>query len=263
MARRDGRLRLGPSSPAPAPMPAAGATGRTPTPRSTSSATGTTPRPWSAGASMRCSSTTTWQWASWTRVCCAAAPTACAGTPTLLPALAVTTRHIGLIATANTSYNEPYTIARKFASLDHLSGGRAGWNLVTALIGGENFNRAEHLQHADATRAPGSSSRWSPGSGTAGRTTPSPGQGLRHLAGTGAHARAGPRRRALPRAWPVECTPAAARLAGDRPGRLRSRPRPGGAHRRAGVHRPADPGGGQGLPCRYPPAPGVGRARGG
>lgn len=68
---------------------------------------------------------------------------------TLLPALAVTTRHIGLIATANTSYNEPYTIARKFASLDHLSGGRAGWNLVTALIGGENFNRAEHLQHAD------------------------------------------------------------------------------------------------------------------
>lgn len=68
---------------------------------------------------------------------------------TLLPALAVTTRHIGLIATANTSYNEPYNIARKFASLDHLSGGRAGWNLVTALIGGENFNRAEHLQHAD------------------------------------------------------------------------------------------------------------------
>lgn len=68
---------------------------------------------------------------------------------TLLPALAVVTRHIGLIATANTSFNEPYNIARTFASLDHLSGGRAGWNLVTALIGGENFNQAGHLPHAD------------------------------------------------------------------------------------------------------------------
>ncbi|NWA10561.1 LLM class flavin-dependent oxidoreductase [Pseudomonas gingeri] len=68
---------------------------------------------------------------------------------TLLPALAMTTRHIGLVATANTSYNAPYNLARTFASLDHLSGGRAGWNLVTALIGGENFNRDEHLAHAD------------------------------------------------------------------------------------------------------------------
>ncbi|MBC3435701.1 LLM class flavin-dependent oxidoreductase [Pseudomonas sp. BW16M2] len=68
---------------------------------------------------------------------------------TLLPALAVVTRHIGLIATANTSFNEPYNIARSFASLDHLSAGRAGWNLVTALIGGENFNQAAHLPHAD------------------------------------------------------------------------------------------------------------------
>ncbi|WP_252090923.1 LLM class flavin-dependent oxidoreductase [Pseudomonas sp. MWU13-3659] len=68
---------------------------------------------------------------------------------TLLPALAVVTRHIGLIATANTSFNEPYNIARTFASLDHLSNGRAGWNLVTALIGGENFNHATHLPHAE------------------------------------------------------------------------------------------------------------------
>lgn len=67
----------------------------------------------------------------------------------LLPALAVATRHIGLIATANTSFNEPYNIARTFASLDHLSNGRAGWNLVTALIGGENFNHAAHLPHAE------------------------------------------------------------------------------------------------------------------
>ncbi|MFJ2478859.1 LLM class flavin-dependent oxidoreductase [Pseudomonas sp. NPDC087598] len=68
---------------------------------------------------------------------------------TLLPALAVLTEHIGLIATVNTSYNEPYNVARKFASLDHLSGGRAGWNLVTGLIGGENFNHAQPLAHAD------------------------------------------------------------------------------------------------------------------
>lgn len=69
---------------------------------------------------------------------------------TLLPALAVLTKHIGLIATASTSYNEPYHIARKFASLDHLSNGRAGWNLVTSANPHEalNFSREEHLEHA-------------------------------------------------------------------------------------------------------------------
>ncbi|GAA4836443.1 LLM class flavin-dependent oxidoreductase [Luteimicrobium xylanilyticum] len=49
----------------------------------------------------------------------------------LLAALAVSTSRIGLIGTASTSYNEPYNLARRFASLDHLSGGRAGWNIVT------------------------------------------------------------------------------------------------------------------------------------
>ncbi|WP_131770476.1 LLM class flavin-dependent oxidoreductase, partial [Candidatus Protofrankia californiensis] len=49
----------------------------------------------------------------------------------LLTALAAVTDHIGLIATASTSYNEPYNLARRFASLDHISGGRAGWNIVT------------------------------------------------------------------------------------------------------------------------------------
>ncbi|MFI6074105.1 LLM class flavin-dependent oxidoreductase [Actinoplanes sp. NPDC051343] len=49
----------------------------------------------------------------------------------LLAALVATTSRIGLIATASTSYNEPYNLARRFASLDHLSGGRAGWNIVT------------------------------------------------------------------------------------------------------------------------------------
>jgi FMN-dependent oxidoreductase (nitrilotriacetate monooxygenase family) len=50
---------------------------------------------------------------------------------TLLSALAVATERIGLIATASTTFDEPYHIARRFASLDHISGGRAGWNIVT------------------------------------------------------------------------------------------------------------------------------------
>ena len=69
---------------------------------------------------------------------------------TLLPALAAVTDHIGLIATASTTYNEPYHVARKFASLDHISGGRAGWNLVTSGNPAEapNFGRDVHLEHA-------------------------------------------------------------------------------------------------------------------
>lgn len=67
---------------------------------------------------------------------------------TLLPALAMVTSRIGLVGTANTTYNEPYTLARRLASLDHISGGRAGWNLVTSLGGGENFNRDDHVLHA-------------------------------------------------------------------------------------------------------------------
>jgi alkanesulfonate monooxygenase len=69
---------------------------------------------------------------------------------TLLSALAVTTRHIGLVATVSTTYNEPYTVARMFASLDHLSGGRAGWNLVTSANPAEarNFGRTDHPVHA-------------------------------------------------------------------------------------------------------------------
>jgi len=73
---------------------------------------------------------------------------------TLLPALAVVTERIGLIATASTSYNDPYHIARKFASLDHLSKGRAGWNLVTSANPHEawNFGRETHLEHAERYR---------------------------------------------------------------------------------------------------------------
>ncbi|ALL66786.1 Nitrilotriacetate monooxygenase component A [Paraburkholderia caribensis MBA4] len=69
---------------------------------------------------------------------------------TLLSALAAVTQRIGLVGTASTTFNEPYHIARKFASLDHISGGRAGWNLVTSSSAHEakNFNFDEHLAHA-------------------------------------------------------------------------------------------------------------------
>ncbi|NGO75666.1 LLM class flavin-dependent oxidoreductase [Streptomyces sp. YC504] len=69
---------------------------------------------------------------------------------TLLSALATSTEHIGLIATVSTTFNEPFHVARKFASLDHLSGGRAGWNIVTSGNAAEarNFGREEHLDHA-------------------------------------------------------------------------------------------------------------------
>jgi len=70
---------------------------------------------------------------------------------TLLPALAAVTERIGLIATASTTYNDPYHIARKFASLDHLSGGRAGWNLVTTSNpdAALNFGLDEAVEHGE------------------------------------------------------------------------------------------------------------------
>ncbi len=68
---------------------------------------------------------------------------------TLLAALAPMTQHIGLVSTASTTYNEPFHIARKFASLDHISGGRAGWNIVTSWSEQEawNFSRESHLDY--------------------------------------------------------------------------------------------------------------------
>ena len=69
----------------------------------------------------------------------------------LLSALSAVTERIGLVGTATTSYNEPYHVARKFASLDHLSGGRAGWNLVTsdAAAEAQNFGLDAHIPHAE------------------------------------------------------------------------------------------------------------------
>ncbi len=73
---------------------------------------------------------------------------------TLLSALAMVTERIGLVATATTSFNEPYHVARKFASLDHISGGRAGWNIVTSSSPREalNFGYDAHFEHAERYR---------------------------------------------------------------------------------------------------------------
>ncbi|ACB95473.1 LLM class flavin-dependent oxidoreductase [Beijerinckia indica] len=70
---------------------------------------------------------------------------------TLLSALAAVTETIGLIATASTSFSDPYNLARQFASLDRLSGGRAGWNLVTSSDAGAapNFGHDAHIPHAE------------------------------------------------------------------------------------------------------------------
>ncbi len=70
---------------------------------------------------------------------------------TLLPALAEATEHIGLVATGSTTYDEPYHLARRFASLDHISGGRAGWNIVTTSNpdASLNFGLEEALEHSD------------------------------------------------------------------------------------------------------------------
>lgn len=70
---------------------------------------------------------------------------------TMLAALAAITSRIGLVATQNTTYNDPADLARRLASLDLLSGGRAAWNIVTTdnAWTGENFRRGGYLDHAD------------------------------------------------------------------------------------------------------------------
>jgi alkanesulfonate monooxygenase len=70
---------------------------------------------------------------------------------TLLSALAGVTERIGLVATASTTFDAPYHIARRFASLDHISGGRAGWNIVTTSNpdAALNFGLTEHMEHSE------------------------------------------------------------------------------------------------------------------
>ena len=68
---------------------------------------------------------------------------------TLITALAASTTHIGLGATVSTSFSEPFNVARVFGSIDHISGGRAAWNVVTSSNpkAALNFNRDEHIEH--------------------------------------------------------------------------------------------------------------------
>jgi len=73
---------------------------------------------------------------------------------TLLSALSQATSHIGLVATGSTTFDAPYHIARRFASLDHISGGRAGWNIVTTSNpdAAMNFGLDEHMEHSQRYR---------------------------------------------------------------------------------------------------------------
>src|SRR5262245_44981276 len=70
---------------------------------------------------------------------------------TILSALAAVTRNLGFVATSTTTFNEPYTLARQFASLDMISGGRSGWNLVTSNNEQDalNYSREQHMSHSD------------------------------------------------------------------------------------------------------------------
>jgi len=70
---------------------------------------------------------------------------------TILSALAAVTRNLGFVATSTTTFNEPYTLARQFASLDQISGGRSGWNLVTSNNEQDalNYSRDRHMSHGD------------------------------------------------------------------------------------------------------------------
>src|SRR5689334_9542867 len=98
---------------------------------------------------------------------------------TVLAALAAVTDRLGLTGTINSTFNEPYEVARQFASLDHLSGGRSAWNVVTSwdAFTGENFRRGGYLARATATSGPERS--WPPRSscgtpGAATRSWPTP-----------------------------------------------------------------------------------------
>ena len=73
---------------------------------------------------------------------------------TLLSALAMVTDHLGLVATGSTTFDAPYHVARRFASLDHLSGGRAGWNIVTTSNpdAALNFGMTDHMEHGERYR---------------------------------------------------------------------------------------------------------------
>ena len=83
---------------------------------------------------------------------------------TVPAALAAVTDHLGLAGTINTTFNEPYEVARQFASLDHLSDGRAAWNMVTSsdAFTGENFRRGSNSLVRQAKSPPTSTTTCNP-----------------------------------------------------------------------------------------------------
>ena len=142
---------------------------------------------------------------------------------TVLAALAAVTDRLGLAGTINSTFNEPYEVARQFASLDHLSGGRAAWNVVTSwdAFTGENFRRGGFLPQEERysrartvpARRPGSCS--TPGAATRSSPTrrPAPSSPIAQ-AGQFAHAR-----RPLRHRRAVQRAPQPAGPAGHLPGR--------------------------------------------
>ena len=90
---------------------------------------------------------------------------------TLLSALSAVTERIGLIATASTTFDAPYHVARRFASLDHISGGRAGWNIVTTSNpdAALNFGIDDHMEHAERYKRAREFATSSPACGISGR----------------------------------------------------------------------------------------------
>ena len=96
---------------------------------------------------------------------------------TLLAALAMETSHIGLAATLSTTYSDPFTVARQFSSIDHLSDGRAGWNIVTSPLEGSalNYGKPEHPANDLRYRMADEFIKRPRACGTPGKTMPSSG----------------------------------------------------------------------------------------
>ena len=80
----------------------------------------------------------------------------------MLAAVATATQRIGMIATASTTYTEPFNLARQFGSLDHISNGRIGWNIVTSWLAtaANNFGGEGQLSHAERYAAPQNGGRY-------------------------------------------------------------------------------------------------------
>ena len=173
---------------------------------------------------------------------------------TVLAALAGVTESIGLIATCSTTYTEPFNLARQFASLDHISHGRVGWNIVTTWLAtaSGNYGGQGPLSHADRYERAEEYLRvvrglWDSWSDDAVLDDRDSGQYAR----PGRHPRTEPRRRALPRDRTIERPALSAGAAGVRAGRiLRHRPPLRRSACRGGVHGADGEGDGARFLCR-------------